>query len=1387
MKNFSDYFLGFDIGTNSVGWAVSDMQYKILKFNGKSMWGVHLFEDAETAVERKMFRSSRRRTQRVSQRKYLLRDIFREEIEKIDKNFFERLDDSKFYQEDKKQNQKNTLFNDIDFKDADYNKKYPTINHLRSELVHKSEPHDIRLVFLAINNIIKNRGHFLFENQGFSQAPNFENILSEFLNILKDYDIDFGILNSSFKEIENILTSKENRTSKLKNLEKIMINETDKEAKKQQKAIIKLIIGSKVQLSDIFLDDSMKDLEINDISFAKITDDKLLSLRDLLDEKMYIIEKAKSIYDYTILSDIIGNEQYISDAKIKIYDQHKEDLETLKKEIIKKYNLDANEILKSDKIKDNYCYYIVKNAKGSSENIGNLGKKDNKKSTQEDFCKFLKKKLENIEFEGEKERKLYEKICEYKAFPKQISKENSVIPYQLHLNELRQILKNAKNYLTFLSDKDEDGITNEEKILSIFKFKIPYYVGPLNSHSDFSWIQKNQHVKIYPWNFEKVVDLEESAEKFIIRMTNTCSYMNDEDVLAKNSILYSKFNILNQLNNIKIDGEKINIDLKKSIFNDLFLNIDKVKKITKKSLSLYISSKTGLEKDKFEITGIDDAIEGDMRAIVDFRKILKHDLDEEIIDDIVSKIVILGDSKDLLKSYLKKHYSLFDNEQINAISKLSYNGWGRLSRKLLTYITHTDKNTGEVKNIINAMYDTNNNLSQLLSNEYDYAENIKIENEKNRTKNTLNDMMENIYISPAVKRSITRVVAITKEIVKITKKQPKKIFIEVAREVDKKEKKKRTVSRKDSIKELYKNCKLEQSYLIDELEKLKIKLENEDDGKLRDNRLYLYYTQLGHCMYSGEKIDISEIFTKYDIDHIYPQSKVKDDSIDNRVLVKRELNARKTDIYPIPSDIITQKARELWKILKQKGIISPEKYNRLSRSEDNKFSDSELSGFIARQIVETRQSTKAVAHILEEFYKESEVVYVKAENVSDFRYSDKGVERLKYKKKEEYDIEKYNEITDKYRIVKSRLVNDYHHAKDAYLNIVVGNVYHEKFTKSPKNFIKTGQKYSMNKIFDYPVIKNNYIVWDTENDHSLKDVISQVEKNNILYTRYSTTSNGGFFDQNILKKGKGQYPIKTSDDRLKNIDKYGAYNSIKGAYFMLVEYTEISKKKEERVRIIEYVPIYLAKEIEKNPCILDNYLINTLGYKDPQILLRKIKMGSLFDVDGFKMNLSSRSEERLTFRNAQQLVLSKELYQYAVKIEKYIEKNRQEGNILPISEKYQKISKEKNIILYDELLNKLKNTVYSKKLSSQIDIFEKGKEKFVNLDIVKQCEFLYNSLKLFGNSPSGKDLSLIGGSKDAGILRISSKLKNSNKIEIINQSVTGLFERRVNLKICGVQ
>ena len=58
-------------------------------------------------------------------------------------------------------------------------------------------------------------------------------------------------------------------------------------------------------------------------------------------------------------------------------------------------------------------------------------------------------------------------------------------------------------------------------------------------------------------------------------------------------------------------------------------------------------------------------------------------------------------------------------------------------------------------------------------------------------------------------------------------------------------------------------------------------------------------------MYSGEEIHIEDLWdnTKYDIDHIYPQSKTIDDSLDNRVLVKKIENETKSDIYPVKQDI----------------------------------------------------------------------------------------------------------------------------------------------------------------------------------------------------------------------------------------------------------------------------------------------------------------------------------------------------------------------------------------------------------------------------------------------------------------------------------------------------
>ena len=89
MKNFNnDYYAGFDIGTDSVGYAVADTDYNLCKFKGNAMWGVDLFEESNSAAERRTLRSARRRGLRKRNRIEWLQMLFDEEISKVDNAFY---------------------------------------------------------------------------------------------------------------------------------------------------------------------------------------------------------------------------------------------------------------------------------------------------------------------------------------------------------------------------------------------------------------------------------------------------------------------------------------------------------------------------------------------------------------------------------------------------------------------------------------------------------------------------------------------------------------------------------------------------------------------------------------------------------------------------------------------------------------------------------------------------------------------------------------------------------------------------------------------------------------------------------------------------------------------------------------------------------------------------------------------------------------------------------------------------------------------------------------------------------------------------------------------------------------------------------------------------
>ena len=65
---------------------------------------------------------------------------------------------------------------------------------------------------------------------------------------------------------------------------------------------------------------------------------------------------------------------------------------------------------------------------------------------------------------------------------------------------------------------------------------------------------------------------------------------------------------------------------------------------------------------------------------------------------------------------------------MKALMTLSYQGWGRLSKKFLEEVTAPAPETGKVWSIMNALWETNDNLMQLLSQEYKFTESVEMIN-----------------------------------------------------------------------------------------------------------------------------------------------------------------------------------------------------------------------------------------------------------------------------------------------------------------------------------------------------------------------------------------------------------------------------------------------------------------------------------------------------------------------------------------------------------------------------------------------------------------------------------------------------------------------------------
>ena len=1404
LRNYSgDYNIGLDMGTGSVGWAVTDAQGKLMHFKKQPTWGSRLFDSAQPASEARVHRGQRRRYVRRCWRLDLLQKIFEPAMAEVDPGFFMRLNQSRTIEGD-------PIFTK-DFTKADYYDRFPTIYHLRAYLMDTDEQADLRLVYLAIHNIVKHRGNFLRQGEKLTaKTAKTSDALKNLNGALKAWcesrEYEFAKLDEP--SVAKVLADeRSSRSQKAKDIQALVKVDTADAAanKKLAKALSNAVVGLQCEFKDVF-----GDFECEATKLALSDDEKLEALQAACpDDCVELLEKICGVYSAYVLQGLLSYAEgaTISHNMIEKYNQYHRDLETLK------YLVHGDPKNDDDKF-GGYApkaydaffrgpTYHDANADDPSQGYdaskaAGYTAYDLHKLSYDDFAKSVKKLFAGTGAETDERY-----IAMMDAFDKQRflrrlkTSDNGAIYYQLHLEELQAILKNQGKSYPFLKDE-------ANKIESLVTFRIPYYVGPLtpkNAAQDahgkhrFQWSERKEGMEdavITPWNWDTVIDKNKSAENFILRMTGDCTYLAGEKVLPKQSLLYEEFCVLNELNGVRWsddgdDWQRLDAAQREGIIHDLF---HKRRRVTYKMIADWLVQEGDASNPVVRGGQGESGLESKMGSYIFFAKdIFGVDELSRAEYPVIEKIILwntLFEDRSILKEKLQDEFGpsgngMLDAEQIKKICKKRLTGWGRLSEKFLTGI-RIDTQAGRSMSIMDVLREGNPSSERRLGetmvmmevlhdNTLSFQEKVDEHNRRYYAENEKSLGVNELPGSPAIRRSLNQAIRIVDEIAKIAGHAPANVFVEVTRDEDVKKKGKRTTKRWDAIEEALKTFKAEGGDLAVMGDFKELKAANVD----LDERLTLYLMQNGKCLYSGRAIDLNKLMAgsgEYEVDHIIPRAYIKDDSLENKALVYREENQHKTDQLLIDKSI-RWKMSETWKQLHQAKLIGDKKYRNLLRSSIN---DNAMKGFVARQLVETSQMVKMAQALLEA------------------RYADEGTKIVPVKASVSHNLR------EAAGLVKCREANDFHHAHDAYLACRLGlfiPMRHPGMYENPIGYSHVIKKYvrEQSELFKKThrmpgsagFVVNSFMTagFDPETGEVFDDAWSEDDEvkryrgkylpdgwnaaaevegirralnyRQCYISRMPQEDTGAFWDATIYSPRSGK-KLGLSLKQGLAADRFGSYSREQFAFFFIYE----ALKKEKPFYKFCQVPVAMRLRVAQEPSLLDE--IAAKDAEDSGLLFVRIERDKIFKKQLFEINgcrlLLTGSEE---FRNGREVALS---------IRQQEALNGSIGDVESV-----------------DLLDAIWMEFLSESGPARGFLF-KGLElasydaRFRGLQVEEKRSVLTGLIKLANADANVVDMSLIGGPKNAGRIRPPrSKLLNDRKTDfyIIDQSVTGMFERRTRV------
>ena len=402
--------------------------------------------------------------------------------------------------------------------------------------------------------------------------------------------------------------------------------------------------------------------------------------------------------------------------------------------------------------------------------------------------------------------------------------------------------------------------------------------------------------------------------------------------------------------------------------------------------------------------------------------------------------------------------------------------------------------------------------------------------------------------------------------------------------------------------------------------------------------------------------------------------------------------------------------------------------------------DDDMDNFVHRQLVETRQITKYVTNLLVNEYKNTQVYALRANLTHNFR--------------------------EKYNIYKNRNVNNYHHAHDAFILCVIGNILDKywhgkeefKYSEYIKNYLKDDKK--QNEKFGMIMnFINKYV--------DIAKVKEQLRYKDCFITRMLIEETGEFYNQTLYSpKDKPVISLKNGLPA----EKYGGYSNEFKEYYTIFSYKNDKGKTEYQ---LVGIPVKIAYDIKNGKENLEDYIKENYisgDYTDFKIIRRKIlKNQQYLDENNEPMILCSDKE----IRADKELILNEsmdELIHIMNLDERQLDDNQKEklenGYEYMFDYLTAKLGKEYKVFsnLYNKLLNKREDFMgldeNNKKMTINglIDLMEKGQ----------------GNLKALGL-----------GDRAGRMSGQNFKTDRLLKMTFIDKSVTGMYERR--FKVNGME